>query len=520
MSAFAVRPPAACPSQIFLFDAKTGEKVGEMAGHAGAIFSCSWSPDGTKLLTASADKTVRIWDVEARTNSTYARRPRRSGTSEPQRAGANAARCSPTPKSRPSIRRTFTLGNTVDDQQLGCLWQGQYKISVSLSGDINYLDESDPSKPTRVVRGHAKPITAAAIGRDKTFFTGDAAGRICAWSLDDGAATPFSGNNHTNQASALGLQGSTVVSTGMDDTVRFTPIETKVVGDDIVKSDTQPRTLATHDNGTTVLAAIDKVHVISGGKVVSTVADANQAYSVAIAPSGTEVAVGQTDAIQLYALADGQLTATARLTGNIRGQITALAYSPDGKYLAAGDAMRQVVLFDTATQQVRRPPSPRPLAAGGGHTDRSLPTGVLRHRFLLRAGAPVGLGVPPGARHERGVVAVVPAGRLWVHRHPHLCVVAGPAQQAHPHQERARRPGTQTRDCVPRWWCPPCALTPMCARFVRSPRGAGQRRRLCGRGHRRVRRPGRVCEDVGDHARVNRPPPWQRIVHAALVMLV
>jgi len=139
----------------------------------------------------------------------------------------------------------------------------------------------------------------------------------------------------------------------MDDTVRFTPIETKVVGDDVVKSDTQPRTLATHDNGTTVLAAIDKVHVMVGGKVVSTVVDANQAYSVAISPSGTEVAVGQTDAIQLYALADGQLTATARLTGNIRGQITALAYSPDGKYLAAGDAMRQVVLFDTATQQVR-----------------------------------------------------------------------------------------------------------------------------------------------------------------------
>jgi len=42
-----------------------------MTGHAGAIFSCSWSADGTKLLTASADKTVRIWDVEARTNSTY-----------------------------------------------------------------------------------------------------------------------------------------------------------------------------------------------------------------------------------------------------------------------------------------------------------------------------------------------------------------------------------------------------------------------------------------------------------------
>jgi WD40 repeat protein len=58
--------------QGFLFDGKTGEKLGELLGHTGAIYACAWSPDGAKLMTSSADKTVRIWDAETRTCTTYA----------------------------------------------------------------------------------------------------------------------------------------------------------------------------------------------------------------------------------------------------------------------------------------------------------------------------------------------------------------------------------------------------------------------------------------------------------------
>jgi WD40 repeat protein len=54
--------------QIFLYDAKTGDKLKELSaaehGHSGGIFALSWSPDSTRLLTASADQTAKIWDVE------------------------------------------------------------------------------------------------------------------------------------------------------------------------------------------------------------------------------------------------------------------------------------------------------------------------------------------------------------------------------------------------------------------------------------------------------------------------
>lgn len=44
------------------------------------------------------------------------------------------------------------MGSNVLDQQLGCLWQKDHLLSISLSGYINYLDKNNPSKPLRVIK--------------------------------------------------------------------------------------------------------------------------------------------------------------------------------------------------------------------------------------------------------------------------------------------------------------------------------------------------------------------------------
>ena len=76
----------------------------------------------------------------------------------------------------------------VQDQQLGCLWSGDHLLSVSLSGQINYLDPKDPSKPSRIIEGHNKPITAIAKVNDKMIYTGDSDGRIVQWETENGVA--------------------------------------------------------------------------------------------------------------------------------------------------------------------------------------------------------------------------------------------------------------------------------------------------------------------------------------------
>jgi len=37
----------------------------EWTGHTGAINSVSYSPNGTRVVTGSYDKTIRIWDVQS-----------------------------------------------------------------------------------------------------------------------------------------------------------------------------------------------------------------------------------------------------------------------------------------------------------------------------------------------------------------------------------------------------------------------------------------------------------------------
>jgi WD40 repeat protein len=306
--------------RIWLYDGKTGEQKAQIGEgvHTGSIFGVSWASDSKRLVTASADQTVRLWDVEAGKAVT-----------------------------------TWRMGEegvvSIPDQQVGITWPSGRSdglvISVDLDGNLNYLVEGK-STPTKVIRGHQKNVTASEISAD-TFFTGSADGRVRAWNVSTGIAEDIDGDRHTNYIAALAAdpKSDRVYSVGWDDTLRC--ISAKTFTGTTSSLSSQPKDVTVSASGATYVATAESIEIFLNGEKSASLPVKG---ATCVAASGDTLAVGHDDhSISLYTTASGN-TPTP-IPSSLRkpaGTITALAFSPHGKYLAAGASNGKILVFSTS----------------------------------------------------------------------------------------------------------------------------------------------------------------------------
>jgi len=315
---------AGSDKRIYIYDGKTGDNIKVLAnekegGHTAGIYSISWNKEGTKLLSASADKTAKIFDVES-------------------------GKCETTFK--------FAEKPTTDHQQLSCIWIGNHLITLSLGGVLSFLDVSHPEKPLRQVHGHNQPVWALAWDRvSNHMWSGDASGKIIRWKADT-AENVGALNGHANQVRRIVLDGEHVISTAMDDTIRFAKKDEphNVEFTTSLATEGLPADLAAVHN-TAVLVTNKAIQLFHNAALSFTNANPGfQPSACAISVDGKEVAVGSEEGvIHIYSLeGDAKGLKEVRKLEGHRGPITSIAYSPDGTKIASGGKMRLVRVWNKA----------------------------------------------------------------------------------------------------------------------------------------------------------------------------
>ncbi|KAL4960944.1 transcriptional regulator of RNA polII, SAGA, subunit-domain-containing protein [Aspergillus stella-maris] len=312
--------------KIWLYDGKTGEAKGQIGEgeHKGSIFSLSWSKDSRKFVTASADKTVKIWDVEAG-----------------------------------KVTQNWNIGgegnSNVLDQQVGVVWpparSDNLLISLSLSGDLNYLVEGTP-EPRQVIQGHQRNITSlTSFGSgsgNEILWTGSFDGRVCGWDVPTGKAEEIEGDRSSSYIAGLTStqEGSgRIYSVSWDDIIRSVDVAAKTFSGSSSKLTGQPKGIAAGDK-TVLVATSESVEVHNDGQKVG---DFKIKFSVtAVAAHGNVAAIGGDDStVQICDISGSSLTAKRDITTG-RDAISALAFSPDGSNLAIGDSRGRVLVYKVA----------------------------------------------------------------------------------------------------------------------------------------------------------------------------
>ncbi|CAM6093161.1 unnamed protein product [Calypogeia fissa] len=306
-----------------IFEGRSGEKLGELSGqngHTGSIYAASWSPDSKKVLTVSADKTAKVWEISE--------------------AGSG------------TVITTFSLGSAVMDMQVGCLWLGDYLITVSLGGNITYLSMADPSRPLNVVSGHLKSITAITIARDgdeTEIVSSSYDSVVIRWALGSGYVGKVAVGDFMSSVKKTVVAGGKIYVSGLDNKV-FTA---SLSGDNLLDkasidlgAQIKDLDVVSASKGDLALVTLEsELVLLQRSKVLSRTPLSYIATAGALAPDGrSAVAGGQNGKLYVYSI-DGDTLIEGTVLEKHRGPVTVVRFSPDGSMIASGDQNREAVVW-------------------------------------------------------------------------------------------------------------------------------------------------------------------------------
>ncbi len=354
-----------------IWDGRTGAAQAVLSGHTGVIYSAAYSPDGTRIVTASDDQTARIWDA-------------RSGKQLAVLAGHSRLLCSAAYSPDGARIATASGDKTarIWDARTGVLLRvlaGHADVvqSAAFSPDGARIVTASSDKTARiwnartwallaVLAGHDDALSSAAYSPDGTRIvtaSGDKTARI--WDAQTGAPLAvLSGHGKYVNSAAYSPDGAQIVTASGDRTARIwdaqtgAPLAVLLGHGGIVDSAAYSR-----DGSRIVTASDDRTARIWDTHPGATFAELSGhsgfIFSGAYSPDGARIVTASTDnTARIWDAHSGkQLTVLSGHGDNV----VAANYSPDGAHIVTASMDKTARIWDARTGE--------PLRVLAGHGD-------------------------------------------------------------------------------------------------------------------------------------------------------
>lgn len=356
---------ASADNTIRLWDVSSGNELRTLTGHGGWVKCVAFSPDGKLLASGSNDRSVRVWDVE--TGRELHLLGGHSGPVEALTFSADGRWLV-----SGSADNTAKLWESSTGREVNTLkGHSDWVTSVTFSADGKWLAtgskdntvrlwEVATAREVRVMKGHSDRVKALAFSPDGQWLaTGSFDHAVKLWKTASGKEVrTLNGGARNVIAIAFSADGRQLLSASDNKTVKLWDVnngrELRSAGDaaslDFVES------IAFAGDGKSFASSADKAVELydssTGMKLRTFDSRAAGFYAVAFSANGRWLASGSKDkTVRLWDTTIGR--EMPALVGHT-GYVTSISFSKDGRWLASASLDKTIRIWDTTTGQETR----------------------------------------------------------------------------------------------------------------------------------------------------------------------
>ena len=343
-----------------IWDARTGAQLTVLSGHTGSVFCAAYSPDSARIVTASLDKTARIWDAHTGLQlATLAGHDERVYSAAYSPDGTRIVTA--------SADRTARIWDARTGRQLTVLsGHGDYVRSAAYSPDGKYVVTASFDKTAVIWDAHTGVRVAALVGHEDRLYSAvysPDGTRILTASSDRSAriwdartaqqVRVLSGHTEAIFGAAYSSDGSRIVTAANDRTARTWDAQTG----------TQLAVLSGHEGslyyaaympGSTrvVTASVDKTARVWEPQSDSprVLRQDSWVVTAVFSADSKRVVTGSSDSTaQIW---DAQTGARLAVLRGHRGTLYTVVYSADGSRIATASNDKTARVWDARTAEL------------------------------------------------------------------------------------------------------------------------------------------------------------------------